>query len=49
MRTGATTLANYWEGAVAVSKDQEQNLGQGYLEMTGYDRELSALKSPTGR
>lgn len=44
MQTGDTTLANYWEGAVEVIAEQPPALGYGYLEMTGYDRDLSALK-----
>ncbi|MBN2809432.1 MAG: carotenoid 1,2-hydratase [Deltaproteobacteria bacterium] len=47
MRTGATTLANYWEGAVTVNGRRLEGSpisGHGYLEMTGYDQALEALQ-----
>lgn len=31
------TSIRYWEGMVAVLDDQGRRLGQGYLELTGYD------------
>ncbi len=47
MATGATTQTNYWEGAVkveGVSIGENPINGHGYLEMTGYDEALNALK-----
>ena len=47
MTTGSTTLTNYWEGAVKIEGErfgQSPINGHGYLEMTGYDRDLDALK-----
>ncbi len=47
METGATTQTNYWEGAVRVEglrAGQRPISGHGYLEMTGYDRDLNALQ-----
>jgi predicted secreted hydrolase len=31
------TSIRYWEGMVAVHSEQGQRIGQGYLELTGYD------------
>ena len=47
MQTDATTLTNYWEGAViAESKPAGDGpgLAYGYLEMTGYDLALTTIK-----
>ncbi|WP_370262583.1 lipocalin-like domain-containing protein [Limnobacter sp.] len=36
----ASTGTLYWEGAVRVKTEQGEPWGQGYLEMTGYDRPM---------
>lgn len=40
------TSIRYWEGMVAVLDDQGRRIGQGYLELTGYD---GATDSPVDR
>lgn len=35
----SSTGAAYWEGAVSILKNQ-QIIGQGYLELTGYEKSL---------
>ena len=36
----SSTGNRYWEGAVLAYNDQNQVLGRGYLELTGYDRAM---------
>ena len=38
---GAISNFNYWEGSCSVFDENNQKLGLGYTEMTGYDRELT--------
>jgi len=44
MRTSGTTGVTYWEGSVSVvgTKSSKPVVGEGYVELTGYDRPFEA-------
>jgi predicted secreted hydrolase len=42
LRTTRSTQVTYWEGAVAVAGTQQGRsiMGEGYVELTGYDKRI---------